>query len=313
MTEKETFPASLEEIEKLIDKFKRLGEDQVIDVQDVLDALERQRDMLFENMDSWDRVKLARHPARPLALDYIETLFQEFIPLHGDRLFSDDKALIGGLARFRGQPCMVIGQHKGKDTSDRIYHNFGMCRPEGYRKAIRLMELAARFHKPVIVFIDTPGAYPGIGAEERGQAEAIAKNLEKMSRLPSPIIVIVVGEGGSGGALGVGVGDRVLMLENAYYSVITPEGCAAILWRDAGMAPEASRALRMTAKDLLSLGVIDEIVAEPSGGAHKTPDEQFSLVADAIQRNLDELVTLSTDDLLSGRYEKFRKMGRFIE
>jgi len=313
MTEKETFPASLEEIEKLIDKFKRLGEDQVIDVQDVLDALERQRDMLFENMDSWDRVKLARHPARPLALDYIETLFQEFIPLHGDRLFSDDKALIGGLARFRGQPCMVIGQHKGKDTSDRIYHNFGMCRPEGYRKAIRLMELAARFHKPVIVFIDTPGAYPGIGAEERGQAEAIAKNLEKMSRLPSPIIVIVVGEGGSGGALGVGVGDRVLMLENAYYSVITPEGCAAILWRDAGMAPEASRALRMTAKDLLSLGVIDEIVAEPSGGAHKTPDEQFSLVADAIQRNLDELVTLSTDDLRSGRYEKFRKMGRFIE
>jgi acetyl-CoA carboxylase carboxyl transferase subunit alpha len=313
MDDKNTFPASLEEIEALIEKFKLLGEEKVIDVSDVIEALEKQREMLFESIDPWNQVKLARHPKRPLALDYIQAMFQDFTPLHGDRFFADDKALVGGPARFKGRSLMVIGQQKGKDTSDRIYYNFGMCRPEGYRKAIRLMDLAARFKKPIVVFIDTPGAYPGIGAEERGQAEAIAKNLELMSRLPSPIVVILIGEGGSGGALGIGVGDRVLMLENSIYSVISPEGGAAILWRDAAMATKAAEALKMTSKNLLSLGIIDEIIKEPAGGAHRAPEEQFSLVTEALNKNLEELSKLDTATLLEGRYQKFRKMGKFIE
>ncbi|MDP7417760.1 MAG: acetyl-CoA carboxylase carboxyltransferase subunit alpha [Desulfobacterales bacterium] len=307
-----SFIESIDGIESQIEKYKLLARDQGMDVSEVIEALERQRDRMFKNIDPWDRVKLARHPDRPLALDYIKALFEDFIPLHGDRLFADDKALMGGLARFHGQSCMVIGQQKGRDTSDRIYRNFGMCRPEGYRKAIRLMRMAARFNKPIIVFIDTQGAYPGIGAEERGQAEAIAKNLEVMSQLSTPIIVTVVGEGGSGGALGIGVGDRVLMLENAIYSVISPEGCAAILWRDAAMAPKAARALRMTAGDLLPLGIIDDIIREPSGGAHRSPEKQFALVGEALQKYLNELNKMDSASLISSRYDKFRKMGRFL-
>ena len=307
-----SFIESIDGIESQIEKYKLLARDQGMDVSEVIEALERQRDRMFKNIDPWDRVKLARHPDRPLALDYIKALFEDFIPLHGDRLFADDKALMGGIARFHGQSCMVIGQQKGRDTSDRIYRNFGMCHPEGYRKAIRLMRMAARFNKPIIVFIDTQGAYPGIGAEERGQAEAIAKNLEVMSQLSTPIIVTVVGEGGSGGALGIGVGDRVLMLENAIYSVISPEGCAAILWRDAAMAPKAARALRMTAGDLLPLGIIDDIIREPSGGAHRSPEEQFALVGEALQKYLNELNNMDSASLISSRYDKFRKMGRFL-
>jgi acetyl-CoA carboxylase carboxyl transferase subunit alpha len=257
-------------------------------------------------------VQLARHPKRPHTLDYIERLFTDFAELHGDRFFADDPAVVGGMAYFDGRPVMVIGQQKGRDTKAKLHRNFGMPKPEGYRKALRLMKLADKFRRPVITFLDTPGAYPGIDAEERGQAEAIALNLREMSRLGVPVIAIVIGEGGSGGALGMGIANRVFMLENAYYSVITPESCAAIIYRDSGKAPDAARALRLTAPDLLHFGLIDEVIPEPAGGAQDDPDHAAEFVREPLRKALSELSSQSPAQLIDSRYDKFRKMGNFF-
>jgi len=261
---------------------------------------------------SWERVQLARHPKRPHALDYIQRLFTGFQELHGDRAFSDDHAIVAGMARFDGQPLMVIAQQKGRDTKQKVFRNWGMPRPEGYRKAMRLMELAAKFSRPIVTLLDTTGAYPGKDAEERGQAEAIAQNLREMSRLSVPVIVVVIGEGGSGGALAMGVGNRIYMLENAVYSVISPESCAAIIYRDSGKAPEAAAALKMTAPDLLELGLIDGIVPEPGGGAHSDPDQAAESLALTLRQSLAELGHSSPEQLLAERYDKFRRMGSFF-
>ncbi len=261
---------------------------------------------------AWQRVQLARHPKRPHTLDYIQRMFTGFSEIAGDRAFGEDAAIVGGMAYFRGRPVMVVGQQKGRDTKQKLLRNFGMPKPEGYRKALRLMRLAAKFGRPIITMLDTPGAYPGIDAEERGQAEAIALNLREMSRLDVPIIVIVIGEGGSGGALALGVGNRVLILQNAVYSVISPESCAAIIYRDAGKAAQAAAALKITAPDLLGLGLVDEIVNEPGEGAHTDYDEAAQLLGDAIAKALDELSALAPKDLIDHRYDKFRKMGNFF-
>jgi acetyl-CoA carboxylase carboxyl transferase subunit alpha len=261
---------------------------------------------------SWERVQLARHPKRPHALDYIQRLFTGFQELHGDRTFSDDHAIVAGMARFDGRPLMLVAQQKGRDTKQKVFRNWGMPRPEGYRKAMRLMELAAKFSRPIVTLLDTPGAYPGKDAEERGQAEAIAQSLREMSRLGVPVIVVVIGEGGSGGALAMGVGNRIYMLENAVYSVISPESCAAIIYRDSGKAPEAAAALKMTAPDLLELGLIDGIVPEPGGGAHADPDQAAEALAHTLRQSLAELAGMSPDQLIGERYEKFRRMGSFF-
>jgi acetyl-CoA carboxylase carboxyl transferase subunit alpha len=261
---------------------------------------------------SWQRVQLARHPKRPQATDLIEKLFTGFEELHGDRTFGDDKAIIGGFAYFEDRPVMVIGQQKGRDTKSKLYRNFGMPKPEGYRKALRLMQLAAKFNRPVITLIDTTGAYPGIDAEERGQGEAIASNLREMSRLGSPVVAVVIGEGGSGGALAIGVANRVYMLENASYGVISPESCAAIIWRDAGKAPLAAAALKMTAEDLLRLQVIDGVIPEPPGGAHNDPDATAQAMRVTLKSVLAELSGLSRQQLIEDRYNKFRRMGNFF-
>lgn len=269
-------------------------------------------DAMLDN-PSWQRVLLARHPKRPQATDYIERLFSEFEELHGDRAFGDDKAIIGGFAHFEGQPVVVIGQQKGRDTKSKLYRNFGMPKPEGYRKAMRLMKLAEKFNRPIITLIDTAGAYPGIDAEERGQAEAIALNLREMSGLGCPVIAVVIGEGGSGGALAIGVANRVYMLENAWYSVISPESCAAIIWRDAGKAPLAAAALKMTAEDLLGLSVIDGIVPEPEGGAQNDMDGTASALKETLKKALAELGQLSREQLIADRYDKFRRMGNVFD
>ncbi len=261
---------------------------------------------------SWNRVQLARHPKRPHTRDYIEGLFTGFEELHGDRFFGDDKSILAGMAHLDGTAVMVIGQQKGRDTKEKLLRNFGMPKPEGYRKAMRLMQLASKFRKPVITLIDTPGAYPGIDAEERGQAEAIAYNLREMSRLQIPIITVVIGEGGSGGALAMGVGNRVYMLENAYYSVIAPESCAAIIWRDSGKAPLAAAALKMTSDDLLSMQLIDGIVAEPEGGAHLNPEAAITALGVTLRKALAELTVKSPEELIEERYNKFREMGNFF-
>ena len=265
-----------------------------------------------ETNPAWERVQLARHPKRPHSLDYIQRLFTGFSELHGDRFFSDDPAIVGGMAYLDEFPVMVIGQQKGRDTKQKLHRNFGMPKPEGYRKAMRLMKLAGKFGKPVITLIDTPGAYPGIDAEERGQAEAIAFNLREMSRLPVPVIAVVIGEGGSGGALGIGVANRVFMLENAYYSVITPESCAAIIYRDSGMAPRAAAALKLTADDLKALGLIDGIIPEPGEGAHSDMDQAAVSLHHPLVDALRELSALSPEDLIEHRYQRFRTMGNFF-
>src|SRR5579863_10332896 len=261
---------------------------------------------------TWERVQLARHPKRPHTLDYIARIFTGFVELHGDRTFADDAAIVGGMAFFEGRPLMVIGQQKGRDTKQKLHRNFGMPKPEGYRKALRLMRMADKFQRPIITFLDTPGAYPGIDAEERGQAEAIANNLREMSRLGVPVITIVIGEGGSGGALGLGIANRVYMLENAYYSVISPESCAAIIYRDSGRAAEAANALRLTAVDLEGLGLIDGMVKEPAEGAHTDWNKAAEFVKETIQKALTELAPLSREELVDERYDKFRQMGNFF-
>jgi acetyl-CoA carboxylase carboxyl transferase subunit alpha len=260
----------------------------------------------------WQRVQNARHPKRPHTLDYVPTVFDDFQELHGDRVFGDDAAIVSGMATLAGRPVMLIGEQKGRDTKQKLHRNFGMPKPEGYRKALRLMQLAAKFSRPIITFLDTPGAYPGIDAEERGQAEAIARNLREMARLPVPVISVCIGEGGSGGALALGVGNRVFMLENAVYSVISPESCAAIIWRDAAKAEQAAASLRLTAEDLLELKLIDGIIPEPPGGAHENPEEAARLLRDQLVRSLDELSKLSPNEAIQERYEKFRKMGNFF-
>jgi acetyl-CoA carboxylase carboxyl transferase subunit alpha len=261
---------------------------------------------------AWERVQLARHPKRPHTLDYIQRLFTEFEELHGDRAFGDDAAIVGGFALFEGEPVMVIGQQKGRDTKAKLHRNFGMPKPEGYRKALRLMELAQKFRRPVVTFLDTPGAYPGIDAEERGQAEAIALNLREMARLRVPLVSIVIGEGGSGGALGLGVGNRVYMLENATYSVISPESCAAIIWRDAAKAPLAAAALKMTASDLKELGIVDGSIPEPQGGAHEDADAAAEAIRATLRQALSELRSMNGDQLVEERYGKFRRMAGFF-
>jgi acetyl-CoA carboxylase carboxyl transferase subunit alpha len=281
-------------------------------VQGPVEEAQAPPDAMLDN-PSWQRVLLARHPKRPQATDYIDRLFSEFEELHGDRAFGDDKAIIGGFAHFEGQPVVVIGQQKGRDTKSKLYRNFGMPKPEGYRKAMRLMKLAEKFNRPIITLIDTAGAYPGIDAEERGQAEAIALSLREMSGLGCPVIAVVIGEGGSGGALAIGVANRVYMLENAWYSVISPESCAAIIWRDAGKAPLAAAALKMTAEDLLALSVIDGIVPEPEGGAQNDMDGTASALKETLKKALAELDQLSREQLIADRYDKFRRMGNVFQ
>jgi len=261
---------------------------------------------------SWERVQLARHPKRPHSLDYIQRLFTNFHELHGDRAFGDDHAIVAGMGWLDGKPVMVVAQEKGRDTKQKILRNFGCPRPEGYRKSMRLMELAAKFNRPIVTFLDTQGAWPGKDAEERGQGEAIAHNLREMSRLSVPVIVVVIGEGGSGGALALGVGNRIFMLENAVYSVISPESCAAIIYRDSGKAPQAAAALKMTAPDLLELGLIDGIVPEPGDGAHSNPDNAAEALGQVLRETLNELAEISPEQLIEERYEKFRRMGSFF-
>jgi acetyl-CoA carboxylase carboxyl transferase subunit alpha len=277
------------------------------------DRLRRLQQRVYGRLTAWQRAQLARHPKRPHTLDFIRLLLDDFVELHGDRLFADDSAIVGGLAAFEGEPVVVIGHQKGRDTRENIARNFGMPHPEGYRKALRLMRLAARFGRPIVTLIDTPGAYPGLGAEERGQAEAIAVNLREMAGLPTPILCVVTGEGGSGGALALGVGNRVLMLEYAMYSVISPEGCAAILFGDAAKAPEAAQSMRTTAPDLLRLGVIDGIVPEPVGGAHRDWEQTAQNVRAALREHLWPLRSRSRGDLVRERYDKFRRIGVFDE
>ena len=277
------------------------------------ERLKRLQKKVYGGLTPWQRAQLARHPKRPHTLDLFRLLLEDFVELHGDRVFGDDKAIVGGLARFEGDPVVAIGHQKGRDTRENIARNFGMPHPEGYRKALRLMELAAKFRKPIITFIDTPGAYPGIGAEERGQAEAIARNLREMAGLGTPIVCVVTGEGGSGGALAIGVANRVLMLEHAIYSVISPEGCAAILWGEATKAPEAAELMRITAPDLLRLGVIDGIVPEPIGGAHRNWEATAENLRGPLRDALWELRSRTPEELVALRYEKFRKIGVFEE
>jgi acetyl-CoA carboxylase carboxyl transferase subunit alpha len=267
----------------------------------------------YEHMGAWQRTLLARHPQRPYMMDYVRILFEDFHELHGDRAYGDDPAMVTGFARYHGRPVVLVGQQKGRDTKQRVAQNFGQAKPEGYRKALRVMQLAAKFGRPIFTFIDTPGAYPGIDAEERGQAEAIARNLREMARLPVPIIVTITGEGGSGGALAIAIGDQVNMLENSVYSVISPEGCASILWRDAAKAEIAAEALKITAPDLKALGIIDQIIPEPEGGAHLDHEASAALLGSVLNDTLRDLSRLPTAELLDRRYEKFRRMGQFFE
>lgn len=311
------FERPIVELEKKISDMRdfSIGEDIELDgeIESLEKKLERLRDEIYNGLTRWQRVQLSRHPRRPYTLDYIKMLTTDFVELHGDRGYADDRAMVGGFARIDGEPLMIIGQQKGRDTKQKLDRNFGMAHPEGYRKALRMFQLAEKFNVPILVFIDTPGAFPGIGAEERGQAEAIARNIREMSRIKVPIVCVIIGEGASGGALGIGVGDRVMMLEFAWYSVISPEGCAAILWRDAAMAPEAAEALKVTAPDNLKMGIIDEIIPEPPGGAHNDPQLAAHFVKEALAKAFAELKALDTDSLLLGRLKKYRNMGEFRE
>src|SRR5882724_503091 len=316
-----SMPDELEFEKPLLELENRIAElrasEEPLEARDEIAKLEerlgRQQQRVYSSLTAWQRAQIARHPKRPHTLDLVNLLLEDWVELHGDRVFGDDKAIVGGLATFDGEPVVLIGHQKGRDTRENIARNFGMPHPEGYRKALRLMQLAGKFGKPIITFIDTPGAYPGLGAEERGQAEAIARNLREMAGLRTPVICVVTGEGGSGGALAIGVGNRVLMLECAIYSVISPEGCAAILWGDAAKAPEAAELMRVTAPDLLKLRVIDAIVPEPVGGAHRDWEGAAGNLREALREHLRPLASMSPDDLVTDRYEKFRKIGAFDE
>ncbi|MFA6440237.1 MAG: acetyl-CoA carboxylase carboxyltransferase subunit alpha [Bacteriovoracaceae bacterium] len=309
------FEKPIYELEQKIEEIKNLSDN--VDVSDEVKTLEKKvsqlRENIFSNLTRWQRVQLARHPERPYTLDYIQHMTTDFIELHGDRAYGDDKAIVGGFAKLDGQPVMVIGQQKGRDTKSNLYRNFGMPNPEGYRKALRLMRLAVKFNRPIITMLDTPGAYPGIGAEERGQAEAIARNLFEMSHFPVPIIVSIIGEGASGGALGIGVGDRMLMLENTWYSVIAPESCSSILWKSWEFKEQAAEALRLTPPDLLDQKIVDRIIPEPQGGAHRNPEQAAFILKDAILEELKVLKKLKPEKLIEKRVEKFCKMGAWNE
>jgi acetyl-CoA carboxylase carboxyl transferase subunit alpha len=309
------FEKPILELEKKIEELRGFTKDKKIDLSSEIKRLEEKLDKLrkdiYQNMSAWQRVQIARHPSRPYMLDYISMMMTDFVELAGDRFFADDKAMVAGLAKIDGVKIMVMGQQKGRGTQENIYRNFGCAHPEGYRKALRLMSLAQRANLPILCLIDTPGAYPGIGAEERGQAQAIATNLKEMTNIAVPIFCVVIGEGGSGGALGIGIGDRVGILENAYYSVISPEGCAAILWKNSTRAPDAASALHLTAKELLEMGMVEEIIPEPLGGAHRDPQRMSASLKESILRNISELKDIPVNKLLKLRYEKFRRIGVF--
>ena len=309
------FEKPLMELEKKIEELAELSKDMDLtkEIAKLEKRAETMRGEIFSNLSRWQTAQIARHINRPFTLDYLNLIFTDFTELHGDRLFGDDHAIVGGLARLDGEPVMVIGHQKGRDTKEKVFRNFGMPNPEGYRKALRLMLMAQQFDLPIITFVDTPGAFPGIGAEERGQAEAIARNLREMAGLTVPIIVVITGEGGSGGALAIAVGNRVLMLEHSVYAVISPEGCAAILWSDGTKGSQAAEALKLTAKDIKELDVIDEIVPEPLGGAHRDHEATAAGLHEALTRNLAELKGKSGETLVEERYQKFRKMSRFVE
>jgi len=309
------FEKPIIELENKIEEMRRYSD--ALDISDEIKTLEEKvsqlRKTVYDGLTRWQKVQLARHPDRPYTLDYINMMTTDFIELHGDRLFRDDKAIVGGFARLGDEVVMIIGQQKGRDTKSNVYRNFGMMNPEGYRKALRLMKLAAKFKRPVINLIDTPGAFPGLEAEERGQAEAIARNLFEMSHLPTPIVVAIIGEGASGGALGIGIGDRILMLENTWYSVISPESCSSILWRSWSYKEQAAEALKLTAPDLLAQGIIDRIVPEPLGGAHRNPPHAAEILKEILLEEIKKLKKMKTDKLIEKRIEKFSKMGEFQE
>ena len=309
------FEQPIAELEAKIEELRYVGDDAEINIGEEITRLQAKSKSLtksiFSNLNAWQISQLARHPQRPYTQDYIDALFTDFEELHGDRAFADDSAIIGGVARLEGKPVMVIGHQKGRDTKEKVQRNFGMPRPEGYRKALRLMQMAERFKLPIMTFIDTPGAYPGVGAEERGQSEAIARNLLEMSKLRTPIICTVIGEGGSGGALAIGVGDRVMMLQYSTYSVISPEGCASILWKSAEKASDAAEALGITSERLKELGLIDHIIPEPLGGAHRDVEMMAANVRHALVEKLDELLRLDSEQLLSQRYQRLMSFGNF--
>jgi acetyl-CoA carboxylase carboxyl transferase subunit alpha len=311
------FEKPILELQKKISDMKEFSRVENIELSSEIKSLEgklkKMQDSIFANLSRWQRVQLARHPRRPYTLDYINMITSDFVELHGDRYFADDKAMVGGFARLDDRPVLVLGQQKGRDTKDKLYRNFGMANPDGYRKALRLMQMASRFGRAIIIFIDTPGAYPGIGAEERGQAESIARNLREMTNLQVPIVIVIIGEGASGGALGIGLGDRVYMMENSWYSVISPEGCAAILWRDAAKAPDAAEALKLTAEDVQRLDLIDGIIPEPQGGAHTDPEAAAAALKKQVLAGLAELDRLSSEELFAQRIAKYRRMGVFSE
>lgn len=311
------FEKPLHALEQQLVNLRKLSEEQKMDVSEEIEAIEKKfastQKEIYAKLTAWQRVQLSRHPQRPYALDYVKAIFTNFTELNGDRSFGNDQALIGGIAFFEGKPVMIIAQQKGRDTKEKIRRNFGMPQPEGYRKALRLMKMAAKFDMPIVCFIDTPGAYPGVKSEERHVSEAIAVNLREMATFKVPVIAIVIGEGGSGGALGIGVADRILILENAYYSVISPEGCAAILWKDRAAAPKAAEALKITSHDLEKLGIVDDVIDEPLGGAHRNPDRTIEKVRQAIKKNLEKLLELGKKELVEARYDKYRKMGEYEE
>ena len=311
------FEKPIIELEKKIDEMKAYAADENVELSDEIRRLEGRLENLMKDtyakLSRWQRYQLAKHPERPYTLDYVERMFTDFVELHGDRQFADDPAVVCGLAQLDGRPVMIVGQQKGRTMKQKLHRNFGMMNPEGYRKAIRIMKMAAKFKRPIVVFVDTMGAYPGLGAEERGQGEAIARNIFEMSHLSVPILIVIIGEGASGGALGIGVGDRVLMMENGWYSVISPEGCAAILWRDSAKADLAAEALKLTAPDLIELGVIDEIIPEPLGGAHRDFDAAAANVKGRIVHHLNELMPLDGATLVERRIEKYGRIGFYEE
>ncbi|MBN8208585.1 acetyl-CoA carboxylase carboxyl transferase subunit alpha [Bacillus sp. NTK071] len=315
MAQRLDFERPLQELEDKITELNAFMEEKNVDLTDEVSRLQKRlskmEEEIYENLTAWNRVQLARHPERPTTYDYIDRVFQDFLELHGDRLFGDDEAIVGGIATFEGKPVTVIGHQRGKDTKENLRRNFGMPHPEGYRKALRLMKQAEKFNRPVVFLLDTKGAFPGKAAEERGQSEAIARNLIEMAGLTVPIICIVIGEGASGGALAIGVGNHVHMLENSWYSVISPEGAAALLWKDSGLAQQAADTMKITAPDLKELNVIDEIIPEVKGGAHRNIEEQATSIHQALSKSLEELTQLTKEELVEHRYEKYRNIGQY--